>query len=249
MGSFTHERRSSHGDEYVVRRLRVLLIITILIGQCAFAAESFAIECTKNFGSGWENSFVGAEKYATALVSKSSDKIHLRDDALKIQAAYLLPGDEVIVLSKRKKLSCVLFLSDNYEQTIGWVPTKNLSTIVAPRQVDLWQGTFVRDKNGSKAHLNLKSGSLIGIGVVAIGTGNPVEVGREPNVADIEGTGELKGGVVHIGPSEGSKCEADFRRLGNRYLLIEESTPAQPIQVHECAGLGAAFSGLYLKTD
>ncbi len=215
----------------------------------ACAPQAFAEDCS-TYG------FDGSENYSGAVINKAAGKVHFKDDAGKEQSTYLLPGDEVVVLSMQNNLSCVVYVSNKFEETTGWLPSADLKALPTANNADSWRGTFIRDELGSKAQLKALKNGHVKVDVEAFWAMS-VELAKQggANVGDLGGEGALKAGALHIMPDASDKltvqdnCIGDLRRIGRRYLLIEDNRDKlRGDSILTCAGHNVTFSGLYIKT-
>ena len=227
---------------------KIKLAFIAVCAAAAFAPQALAKDCG-SYG------FDGSENYTAATIRKSTGKVHFKDDAGKEQTTYLLPGDEVVVLSKEKDSSCAVYVSNKFAETAGWLPNADLSALPATNTASAWHGTFVRDELGSISKLKvLKNGHVEAM--IEAYWAMSVELAKQGgvNVGDLGGDGELKDGALHIAPDSSDNsptkdnCAGDVRRIGTRYLLVEDNRDKLPSdEILTCAGHNVGFTGLYIK--
>ncbi len=227
---------------------KIKLAFMTVCAAAAFAPQALAKDCG-SYG------FDGSENYSGAVITKAAGKVHFKDDAGKEQATYLLPGDEVVVLSQDKDSSCAVYVSNKFAETTGWLPSAALSPLPAANTANAWHGTFVRDELGSTAKLKvLKNGHVEAM--IEAYWAMSVELASQggANVGDLGGDGELKAGALHIAPDPSDNspakdnCAGDVRRIGTRYLLVEDNREKLPSgDILTCAGHNVSFTGLYIK--
>ena len=214
-----------------------LAIVVLLAGTSAAMAEtceSYSFDDAANFVPG-------------RVIAKG--KTYFQNDDKSQDNAYLIHGDEVVVLSREGGRSCVVYVSPNAGGTFGWLPDRAL----APSKTGTgkWKGRFVRDELGSQVVLKPVKGGKIDVTMEAYWAMS-IETARQGGVNE-GGMGDVvpvKDGVLHI-PSnlaEGNNCEADLRLIGTKYLLVQDNRDKLGDDILTCAGHNVHFTGLYVRT-
>lgn len=218
--------------------MRALLASGLILAAIVPAA---AVDCESY-------SFSESASYSAARVAKSAGKARFRAGDGTPEKAYLLPGDEVVVLSSSGDMACVVYVNRKYEETFGWL---RRSDLVLLKQPTAWKGTFVRDELGSTATLKPLKDGRVDVTVEAYWAMS-LETARTGGINEggIGGEEKPKDGVVHIppAPEDNNNCEADMRLIGTRYLLVEDNRDRLGDDVLTCAGHNVTFTGLYVRT-
>jgi len=208
----------------------------------AFAGPAASAEECDSYG------FEGSASYQAAKVRKGVAKARFMDSTGAAQAAYLVPGDEVVVLARSGDLSCAVYVSRKFDETIGWLKS---SVLVEVKPSKAWKGTFQRDQLGSEAVLKPLKDGRVDVSVSAYWAMS-LEAARNGGINEGGLGGEVKpvNGVIHIDavPAENNNCEADLRLMGSRYLLIEDNRDRLGDDILTCAGHNVTFTGLYVRT-
>ncbi len=213
-------------------------------------ASGFIVAATAPaLATGCENySFKESASYSAARVAKSAGKARFSGEDGTLGKAYLLPGDEVVMLSTAGKLACVVYVNRKYEETFGWLRQSDLLPV---RQPAVWKGTFVRDELGSTAVLKPLKGGLVDATVEAYWAMS-LETAQTGGINEggIGSEQKPKDGVIHIppAPEDNNNCEADLRLIGTRYLLVEDNRDELNGEILTCAGHNVTFTGLYVRT-
>lgn len=191
--------------------------------------------------------FEGSADYATALV-KAPGKTRFSDDAGKPASAYLLPGDEVVVMDSVGPKSCVAYESTKLEMTTGWIPTASLGPMAKPvvRPAG-WRGTFIADSFGTQIRLKpLANGHISADGEAYWAMSAQAAENGALHDGSMSGEGALKDGALHIdSSSDGAPCRVDIRRLGRTYLVAKDNIVEQD-GGPACGGANVTFTGLYV---
>ena len=73
---------------------------------------------------------------------------------------YLISGDKIIILEHptrpNPRFSCALFLNQKGQETIGWIPSANVTSVKPMRTATVqdWSGDWVNNKTGDKVTLS-----------------------------------------------------------------------------------------------
>ncbi|MFT3986657.1 hypothetical protein [Aestuariivirga sp.] len=204
------------------------------------ATSGHAAECG-------EPDFGDSGSYVTAII-KAVGKTKFTDDAGKAMSAYLLRGDEVVVMSHDGSKSCVAYENRKFDVTTGWISSASLgaamSAVSAPKG---WQGAFTADNYGTQIRLKpLKNGQVSADGEAY--WANSPEAAQNGGLHDgaMSGEGIVKDGALHINSSsDGAPCKVDMRRLGRTYLIAEDNIVEQD-GGPACGGANVSFTGLYV---
>jgi hypothetical protein len=239
--------------------LTAMLCAVLLAGLLADAAFGAQVDC-----SGYtllEANLEAKEEIALARVIATKAVNFIANPSERTPAcpsaerscrlkAFLVPGNDVLVIARDGPYVCAAFKSPQGVQTSGWLPKAALA-IVAPKPISAqtWDGKWRRD---GEAEIVLKSrGDEVEIsGQATWGGGDPERVRRGAvHTGELEGSGKPRDQVLAIGydpnksgPPPGfpatRDCAARLRLFG-RYLAVEDNGA--------CGGLNVSFSGIYVR--
>jgi hypothetical protein len=219
--------------------MRLLPVAIACLAIAASAAS--AAECESY-------DFEASAGYSAAKVRKGIGKARFFDGEGVAQPAYLVAGDEVVVLAEVGGKSCAVYVSRKFDETIGWLKS---SELVPVKTAEKWKGTFQRDQLGSEAVLKPLKDGRVDVAVSAYWAMS-LEAAQNGGINEGGIGGEVtpEGGVIHIDavPADNNNCEADLRLIGTRYLLIEDNRDRLGDDVLTCAGHNVTFTGLYVRT-
>lgn len=166
-------------------------------------------------------------------------------------AAYVMPGDEVLVDLSDAAYVCAFFKSQGGTETRGWLPRASLEPVApAPAPARQWEGNWQRDRD---AHIVIKShGDEVEVSGSAVwGSHDRERVRRGAvHVGELSGAGRPRGQTLAIGydpdrtsfppaqdqPPEDCAAKLD---LYGRYLVVEDN--------RGCGGLNVSFTGTYVR--
>jgi len=219
-------------------------VVKLLLAAAAFLVvpvlPALAAECG-------EPDFGESGSYSAAAI-KAAGKTRFSDDAGKAMSAYLLKGDEVIVMSQDGQKSCVAYENAGFDVTTGWIVSTALGQAAPVVSVGKsWRGAFTADSYGTQIRLKpLKNGRVSAEGEAY--WANSQEAAETGGLDDgaMSGEGSVKDGVLHIdSSSDGAPCKVDMRRLGRTYLIAEDNIIEQA-GGPACGGANVSFTGLYV---
>ncbi len=161
--------------------------------------------------------------------------------------AFLVPGDEALVIGGESPYLCATFKSPRGAETSGWLPRAALSLAPPePAPAANWAGKWRRDGE-AEIVLQAHGDEVAASGEASWGGGDPERVRTGAvNTGEISGSGEPKAGVLAIGyadgaaapPANGADCAARLQLFG-RYLLVEDNGA--------CGGMNVTFAGIYVR--
>lgn len=226
---------------------------TIQYSSCAVAATTLALlfGTVDALAACDSYNFADSKNYSAARISPKAGKVHFQDDAGKEQPTFLLPKDEVVVLSTEGNRACVVFENRKFEETIGWLPNAALASVPMTKIATHWIGKFTRDDLGSEVTLKPVKAGKVDIALEAYWAMS-LELAKQGGASE-GGMGDVvavEDGAAHIAavPADNNNCEADLRLIGNRYLLVEDNRDRLGDDILTCAGHNVTFTGLYIRT-
>ncbi len=186
-----------------------------------------------------------AANYTVAIAKR---KTNFQDDKGSQTAAYILRGDEVVVVSQSGPMACVEFSNVN-SGALGWLKLADLGPLQKQTlKLADWAGEFKRDNLGSFVKLKPQSADVISATGGAYWAAS-LELAKKwgPNIGEVEGSGKIENGVVHIGTPEkdGTDCSIDLRLLSKHYMIVAKHTADNGSL--SCWGHNVSFDGLYIK--
>ena len=186
-----------------------------------------------------------AANYKVAIAKR---KTNFFGDQGNPTSAYILRGDEVVVVSQTDKMACVEFSNAN-SGGLGWLKLADLGPIQKQtlKPAD-WAGNFQRDNLGSFVELKAQPGGVLSAKGGAYWAAS-AELAKKwgPNIGELEGDGKIENGVVHIGTPEkdGTDCTVDLRLLSKHYIIVAKHTADDGSL--SCWGHNVSFDGLYVR--
>lgn len=216
-------------------------LIPALIALAAPSAMAAAAEVCG------EPEFGGSAGYATAVV-KASGKTRFSDDSGEATSAYLLRGDEVVVMDSAGTKSCVAYKSVKFDLTTGWIPSASLGPAARPvTRPAGWRGTFIADSLGTQISLKpLANGRISADGEAYWAMSAQAAETGGLHEGSMTGEGTLQNGALDIdSSSDGAPCKVGMRRLGRSYLIAEDNIVEQG-GGPACGGANVTFTGLYV---
>lgn len=165
--------------------------------------------------------------------------------------AYLVPGDEVVIMSSKDEFVCVGYTSPKGQVTKGWLPRASLTPVQNPPTVQVrdWIGTW---NSGPEKMIVVEPGSdpskLKIIGSATWGAQIPERAERGAiNVGELDAEAPARGEYLSFADWNGSlpfdaadegSCKIQMRRLGP-YLLAKDND--------RCGGNNVTFTGIYRR--
>lgn len=175
---------------------------------------------------------------------RADEKIHFFDDldgcpsrgAMCMRAAYLVPGDEVLVGKSTDEWACVWYQGKKHE-FVSWVPKQNVTTLPAPPLhpvldwVGLWSDGFATiriTQSTADSTLEILS-KLRWYGGVSPTGEERANYGGTKAALDVKGSRATASDGV---------CQVVLTRIG-RYLLADDNG--------DCGGLNVRHTGVYFR--
>jgi hypothetical protein len=165
--------------------------------------------------------------------------------------AYLVPGDEVVIIGSGDPFVCASFVGPKGQGTEGFLPRAAIT--IAPSQpaaaeswIGRWRGSpeqeIVIGKGAGQDRLKVK-------GDATYGALDPERVKRGAvNLGSLEGEAPVQGTTLSFAMGENGtlafdkgdeyECKVRLRRLGP-YLLVKDNTM--------CGGMNVTFTGIYRR--
>jgi len=165
--------------------------------------------------------------------------------------AYLVPGDEVVIIGGQDEFVCAVYADRKGHVTDGWLPRAALTVVQEKPSFppEEWLGTWrsgpeqeIRIARGSKTSMKIK-------GDATWGASDPGRVARGAvNIGEIEGEASPEGNTLSFGIGEDgtlafheaddADCKVQMKRLG-AYLLVKDN--------NMCGGANVTFTGVYRR--
>ncbi len=246
MGSFPHERRSPHGNEYVVKFVMKSAAILLLASVgCATAVHAHE-DCYSPEFSQINNS------WGTATIK--AKRSYFRDRADKATSSYVLKGNKVVVRQRDGDAVCATYQGKDGTGNSGWIKSADLAD--SPKE-DLglkpWLGKWASSELNYLVFKKSAKPDWLSVEGVASGYAAGQARSDEPMYAGgFEGVAPLVEGTLGFTRTDGhqfqpydekardrSICAVHFHILSPRYLMAEDS--------NNCGGAHISFSHLYVK--
>jgi hypothetical protein len=164
------------------------------------------------------------------------------------RAAFLLPGDNVLVDEIEGGFACATFVSTRGVETSGWLPASALEfrpALAATAPGD-WAGEWRRVEATIK--LKAAGNQLEADGEATWGSLDPQRVARGGvNMGEFSGSSRLRGNMLAFGEGysgerapddKGGECHVRLRLFGP-YILAEDNM--------RCGGMNVSFRGIYAR--
>lgn len=164
------------------------------------------------------------------------------------RAAFLLPGDNVLVDEIEGGFACATFVSARGVETSGWLPASGLE--FRPSLAATAPGDWVGEWRRVEATIKLKAaGNLLEAdGEATWGSLDPQRVARGAvNMGEFSGSSRLRGNILAFGDGysgerapddKGGECHVRLRLYGP-YILAEDNM--------RCGGMNVSFRGIYAR--
>lgn len=165
--------------------------------------------------------------------------------------AYLVPGDEVVVIGDNDEFVCAVYANRKGQVTDGWLPRAAVTIVqnkpaVPPEE---WLGTW---KSGPEQEIRIARSSKTAMkikGDATWGASDPGRVGRGAvHIGEIEGEASPDGNSLSFGMGEDgtlpfneadeADCKVQMQRLGP-YLLVKDN--------NMCGGANVTFTAIYRR--
>ncbi|MCG7393988.1 hypothetical protein MHY87_13840 [Microvirga sp. ACRRW] len=202
---------------------------------------------------------------ALGRVNNLSARVHfLKNPILKADAAcpnmsaacqekaYLVPGDEVVIIGTKGDFICASYATKQGRVIDSWLPRSAISVVpdLPPVNTKDWIGRW---QSGSEQSIVIeqidKAGVLSIKGDASWGAGDPERVKRGAvHVGSLEGEMKPEGAVLSFGMGENGTlpydqadevdCKVQMQRLGP-YLLVKDN--------RMCGGLNVSFTSVYRR--
>jgi hypothetical protein len=247
----------------MVRKRKVKAAALAALGVL-WASPSFA-EGTDCFSYGYEDpgrSVTGP--IALGRVNNQSPRVNfLKTSILKAgcpstsaackDKAFLVPGDEVVIIGTKDDFICASFASPKGRVTDGWLPRSAISIVQDRPNVSAkdWIGRW---QSGSEQTIVIEQADKAGIlaikGDATWGASDPERVKRGAvNIGSLEGEMRAEGATLSFGMGENgtlpfdqadeADCKVRMQRLGP-YLLVKDN--------NNCGGMNVSFTSVYRRT-
>ncbi|WP_243368355.1 hypothetical protein [Microvirga solisilvae] len=168
------------------------------------------------------------------------------------EKAYLVPGDEVVVIGTKGDYICASYASKQGRVTKNWLPSANVSIVQDPPPVETkdWVGQW---QSGPEQSIEITQADKVGTlsikGDASWGAGDPERVKRGAvNVGSLEGEMKPEDAMLSFGIGENgtlpfdqadeADCKVRMQRLGP-YLLVKDNK--------YCGGNNVSFTGVYRR--
>jgi hypothetical protein len=166
--------------------------------------------------------------------------------------AYLVPGDEVVVIGSGDAFVCASYTGAKGQDTEGFLPRAAVTLVQnpPPAPLDGWIGQW---RGSPEQEIVIAKGagpdSLKVTGDATYGALDPERVKRGAvNLGSLDGEAALRGGNLSFAMGENGSvafdkgeeydCKVRLRRLGP-YLLVKDNTM--------CGGMNVTFTGIYRR--
>lgn len=165
------------------------------------------------------------------------------------EKAYLVPGNEVVVIGTKGDFVCASYTSQQGRITDGWLP-RSAVTIVQDSPPEDWVGQW---QSGPEQAVAIKQADKTGVlsikGDATWGASDPERVKRGAvHVGSLEGEMKPEGADLAFGMGENgtlpfdqadeADCKVQMQRLGP-YLLVKDN--------NNCGGMNVSFTGVYRR--
>jgi hypothetical protein len=193
-------------------------------------------------------------------VATAADRVHFIKDAVAqpgcpnqkpacLERAYLVPGNPVIVTTRRDAFVCATYINAKGVETAGWLPAVAVADDkAAPVATADWIGKWSR----AEADITVKAGKAGALeieGDATFGARDPARVKRGGvNVgeiaADVMPAGDRlsfamgEDATLPVDKGDEFTCKVWMRRVGP-WLIVNDN--------HHCGGFNVTFSGFYTR--
>jgi hypothetical protein len=168
--------------------------------------------------------------------------------------AYLVPGDEVVIVGSRDEFVCAGYASPKGQVRKGWLPRAALLPVQEPPAIQKrdWVGSW---QSGPEQTIVLEpspdQGKLKINGSATWGALDPERAKRGAfNIGELDAEAPVRGEYLSFGMGEngtlpfdeadGAGCRIQMRRLGP-YLLAKDND--------RCGGNNVTFTGIYRRQN
>ncbi len=203
---------------------------------------------------------------ALGRVNNLSTRVHfLKSPILKADAAcpnmsaacqekaYLVPGDEVVVIGTKGDFICAYYVSQQGRIRNDWLPRSAISIVQDLPSIDTkdWVGRWQSGSEQSVVIEQLDKAGVLSIkGDASWGASDPERVKRGAvHVGSLEGEMKPEGATLSFGMGENGTlpydqadevdCRVQMQRLGP-YLLVKDN--------RMCGGMNVSFTGVYRRS-
>jgi hypothetical protein len=166
--------------------------------------------------------------------------------------AYLIPGDEVVIIGAKDDFVCASYAGAKGGVTEGWLPRAAVTIVseLPAMGAEEWVGRWI---SGPEQTIMIASSSQMGRltikGEASWGASDPRRVARGAvHVGELDGEAAALGADLSFGMGENGPlpfdeaddvdCKVQMRRLGP-YLLVKDNGM--------CGGMNVTFTGLYRR--
>lgn len=176
---------------------------------------------------------------------RPGEKIHFFDDldgcpargAMCMRAAYLVPGDQVLVGKRSADWACVWYQGRKHE-SVSWVPARNIALLPAPPldPVRDWVGTWSDGLSTIRISAPKAGGKLQISSRLRWDGGVGPDGERRMNFGGMQAAIEVQGAKASA--SDSNNCQVALTRIG-RYLVADDNG--------ECGGMNVRHTGMYFR--
>jgi hypothetical protein len=185
----------------------------------------------------------GAEFSLAKVTAVKDGKVHFANsnegcpdasNAKCQEKAYLVPGDEVVVVKKYENWLCGMYQPKNGRGTIGWLPAGRLKALNTETNPPL--ASWVGNWNGENESIKIRRGSKAGQLSVS---GDAQWVGQAPgavNVGGVSAAAAPRGNKLDLKEGdEDETCKVSLRLVGDYLVAVDNN---------KCGGLNVSFDGV-----
>ena len=175
---------------------------------------------------------------------RPGEKVHFLDDmegcpskgAVCMRAAYLVPGNEILVGKRTADWACVWYQGRQHE-FVSWVPRKNVALLPAPplHPVRDWVGLWSNGLSTIRLAPSKVGGKLQISSRLRWNGGVDPAGERRMNFGGMTGTVDVQG--ARATGAEGD-CQVTLTRIG-KYLLADDNG--------DCGGMNVRHTGMYFR--
>lgn len=239
--------------------------LAALAVSCLLGAVPALAEGTDCFSYGYEDPGRSVNgPIALGRVNNQSPRVHFLEtsilqsgcpsqDAACRSKAYLVPGDEVVIIGTKGDFICASYVSRKGQVTDAWLPRSAITTVQDLPRVEMkdWVGRW---QSGPEQTIEIaqgaKPGSVTIKGDATWGASDPGRVKRGAvNIGTLEAETKTEGAVLSFGMGEDgtlsfeeadeADCKVRMQRLGP-YLLVKDN--------RMCGGANVTFTAVYRRT-
>jgi hypothetical protein len=221
--------------------MKIILLLLFLLVSPAFAQGDGNPENTCRNGAFPRDS---AEFGFGTVKARKGERVYFYSDEEDCpngkgcrQKSYLVNGNEVIASRTFGDFRCVWFQPKKGSETVGWIPSKNLSFIATLMGIELYVGKWKFYDND----IEIKATSdpkIFDINGTAFWKG----VGDNIHIGELEGPAVWDGNKLNYGAKDAGQYDCIARLdLVVKYLVVSDNL--------NCGGANVTFSGVYRRVS